>query len=203
MLTCTGGSQEHISIAGTGFFEVKNNIEVFQNIVHSNQNNGITLASEMRGLLLNIKVYNNKIYNNKYVGISLARNGPVDAQPMRNILIINNTVYNNGFGDWGGGIAIGNQDIQNLLTRNNIVNNNLSFQIAAEEIKISGFEIDHNLVYPFKFYPGEIHRLVEADPMFLNPGGKSFHLQSNSPAIDKGFMQNAPEFDFDGNLRPK
>ncbi len=179
------------------------NIEIFQNTVYNTQNDGITLASEMGGLLENIKVYNNIVYNNKYVGISITRNGPADIQPIKNVKIINNTVYGNGIGDWGGGIGIGNQDVQNLTIRNNISSNNLSFQIAAEGINTSGFEIDHNLVYPFNSYPGEIHGSIEKDPLFSNPESADFHLQETSPAIDSGSQEDAPLFDFEGNIRPQ
>jgi parallel beta-helix repeat protein len=179
------------------------NIEVYQNIVHDTQNVGFTLASEMGGLLENIKVYNNIAYNNESLGISVSRNGPAAVQPIRNIQIINNTVYHNGLGTWGGGISVSNQDAQGVVIRNNICSQNLSFQIAAEDVNPPGLTVDHNLVYPFNDYPGEFHGSVEAAPQFVNAATADFHLQLTSPAIDQGVATGAPTNDYDGNPRPQ
>ena len=40
------------------------------------------------------------------------------------------------------------------------------------------------------------------DPRFIDEFGLNFHLQSSSPAIDKGNTAKAPSIDFDGNPRP-
>ncbi|MBI5639145.1 MAG: right-handed parallel beta-helix repeat-containing protein, partial [Nitrospirae bacterium] len=176
--SCSNGWQENITVAGTSFFEVRNNhvhneltgygkegicikdgsangkvygnhvhhtwkvgiyidawdkhthdIDVFQNIVNDSRNDGFTVASEMGGLLENIKFFNNIAYNNSFLGINISLNGDVSVQshPMRNIEVINNTFYNNGLSGWGGGMAVGNPDVQGIIFRNNICSQNLSF----------------------------------------------------------------------------
>ncbi len=179
------------------------NLEVYQNSIHDTTN-GVVLASERGGLLENVKFYNNLVYNNRYVGISLTRNGTASmTQPLRNIQLFNNTVYHNGLGTWGGGIWLTNQDAQGVVIRNNICSGNLSFQIAAEGIAPAGFTVDHNLVYPFKGYPGAFHGSVEADPMFMNAAAADFHLQPASPAVDQGLSPDAPLFDYEELPRPQ
>ena len=43
---------------------------------------------------------------------------------------------------------------------------------------------------------------VAADPRFVDEFGLNFHVQSSSPAIDKGNTARAPAADFDGQPRP-
>jgi len=43
---------------------------------------------------------------------------------------------------------------------------------------------------------------VSATALFMNPGQYDLHLQSNSPAKDKGDNNHAPGEDYDGNPRP-
>ncbi|OGU13646.1 MAG: hypothetical protein A2X61_02055 [Ignavibacteria bacterium GWB2_35_12] len=181
------------------------NINVYNNVVH-NCNSGVVLASEMGGLLENIWVYNNILYDNKFLGIDVSYNGDdttVKVHPIKDVYIINNTVVNNGQ-EWGGGIANSNRDATNIIVRNNICSNNLSFQIAHEGINPSNMEIDHNLIWGFRDYPDEERGTdyVEADPMFTDTTAKNFHIILGSPAIDAGSPTDAPIFDFEYNLRP-
>ncbi|MEK9150015.1 MAG: right-handed parallel beta-helix repeat-containing protein, partial [Candidatus Desantisbacteria bacterium] len=180
------------------------NIEVFQNIVHDCANDGLTLASEQGGLLSNINVYNNIIYNNKLVGINITPNGTATNPPMQNLKIINNTIYNNGTGTWGGGIAAGNPNITGLVIRNNVVSQNLIFQIAIEGT-VTNLSVDHNLIDGYREYIDEIYGSdsVTGDPKFVDTSTLNFHLQASSPAIDKGTSTDAPSTDFDANPRPQ
>jgi hypothetical protein len=182
------------------------NIDVFQNTVHDVSHDvsgmGIALASEQGGLLEHIRVYNNIVYHNRLVGIWLpACCEGVASHPMSDIKIINNTFYNNGWETWGGGIGVENPDIQNVVIRNNIVSQNLYFQIAADASKVT---VDHNLIDGFRGTENEIYGedYVEGNPLFMNPSGADFHLQPNSPAIGRGSSADAPTDDFDGNPRP-
>ncbi len=182
------------------------NIEVYQNIVHDIDNNdGFTVASEMGGLLENIKFYNNIAYNNGVAGFNFSRNGPSSSRPMKDITVINNTFYNNGVSGWGGGIVLDNPDIQNVVIRNNIVSQNATFQIDLEaDVPTNQLTIDYNLIEGYRGYVDETRgsNYLEADPKFVNPG-VDFHLQSNSPAIDAGSATDAPGDDYEGNARPQ
>jgi hypothetical protein len=124
---------------------------------------------------------------------------------MQNIKVINNTFYNNGQTSFGGGIHIENPDAKNVVIRNNIVSQNLSFQIALEGVAPESVTVDHNLVDGYRGYPGEIYgnNSVVGDPLFANAPGGDFHLQGGSPAIDVGSSIDAPADDYDGRPRPQ
>lgn len=183
------------------------NIDIFQNIVFSTQNDGFCIASEMGGLLENIRIYNNLSYNNKFIGINISANGDSSAHPMKNIKIFNNTVYKNGKGEWGGGINISSKEITNVIIANNIVSQNLSFQIALDPgVPISQLQIKNNLIDGFRNYEGETkgQNYVEGNPDFLNIENFDFHLTKISPAINKGDNSSIPSdipYDFDLNER--
>lgn len=187
------------------------NIEVSKNVV-SDCDFGVVVASEQGGLLEDIKIYNNIVHNNKFVGITIAGWGgdfwPVSEHPTRNIEIINNTVYNNGHDIWGGGIWVYNPDARNIIIRNNICSQNLSFQIVVDSdipVQDLNLTVDYNLIDGYRGYDGEMYGsdYVEGNPMFANPSQADFHLQENSPAIDSGSSFDSPEDDFDGNRRPE
>ena len=182
------------------------NIEVFKNIVHDCGGDGMCVVSEAGGLLENVRIYNNIAYHNKWCGFGFGHYGePVSSRPLKDIEVINNTFYNNGEEDWTGGIYIESQDAENIVIRNNIISQNLTYQIQAEEgVPVQNFTIDHNLIDGYRGYEGEIYGVdyVEGDPKFVNPAGANFHLQENSPAIDSGSSVDAPSDDYKGNQRP-
>ncbi len=181
------------------------NIEVFQNIVHDCADNGFALVSEKGGLLENVTFYNNIAYNNEACGFTFGHWGvPVPSRPMKNIKVINNVFYNNGEGSWGGGISVESQDAEDVVIRNNICSQNLSFQIQVE-VSIPNLTVDYNLIDGYRGYDDEIYGsdYLEGDPMFVNPSRADFHLQEGSPAIDNGSSVDAPNDDFDGNPRPQ
>lgn len=182
------------------------NIAAFQNVVHDVlDNNGFALASEEGGLLENISIYNNIVYHNRYVGAVVSTYGDPVTHTMRNIQIVNNTFYDNGWTGWGGGIAVYNPDAQNVVVRNNIVSQNLYFQIAVGvDVPTQTLTIDRNLIDGYRGTEEETRGsdYVEGDPLFVNAGGASFYLREGSPAIDAGSAAGAPSDDFDGRLRP-
>jgi hypothetical protein len=184
------------------------NIAVYQNVVHDIQNNdGFAIGSEQGGLLENVRVYNNIAYHNRYVGLTIHNccEGPAK-HPVRDITVVNNTFYDNGWTIWGGGIALDNPDAQNVVIRNNIVSQNLYFQIAINPaIPAQNIAIDHNLIDGYRGTEGEIYGddYVEGDPLFADPSQADFHLQASSPAIDSGAALGAPARDYDGRPRPQ
>ncbi len=181
-------------------------IAVFDNVVHDTENDGFALASEMGGLLENIRLDNNIAYNNRFIGLHITQNGDTDVHPMRNVSLINNTVVGNGVGDWGGGIAVDSNEITNVVVRNNIVSNNLSFQmVIGSDVPLEQVSIDYNLVDGFREYEGEIYgqNYIVGDPLFVDAAANDFHLQQDSPAVNAGSPTDVPNTDFDGNTRPQ
>jgi hypothetical protein len=178
-------------------------ILVTQNTVFgSRESAGFTVASEQGGYLFNIRLENNIAYENYTYGIEISR-CCTESHPMDSITLINNTVYNNGEG-WGGGIIIDNAQVQNMVVRNNIASQNLTFQIArAVDVPVENVTIDHNLIDGFRGYEDEVYggEFIEADPGFFDPSVGDFHLMPDSPAIDAGSELDAPGLDFDGDLR--
>lgn len=183
-------------------------IEIARNRVHNCTNDGITLASEQGGLLENIRVINNLVYKNRYSGLAITPNGDVANPPMRTLSVTNNTFYSNGDGTqpspWGGGIVVDNPNIDTLVIRNNLLSNNLLFQIALE-VSVASLTAEKNLIHGFRSYSGEIkgNSPVEGDPLFVNISQSNFHLQTTSPAIDKAAATNAPADDLEKISRPQ
>jgi parallel beta-helix repeat protein len=179
-------------------------IEIFQNIVHDSESAGFTIASEMGGQLTNIRLYNNIAYRNYTYGIEISRCCS-SSHPMEGITIINNTVYENGIG-WGGGIIDDNAQAQNVVIRNNLASQNLTFQIAvAVDVPPGSVTVDHNLVDGFRGYEDEVYGedYVEGEASFVDSAAGDFHLQPDSPAIDAGSTADVPADDFDGEIRPQ
>ena len=184
------------------------NILVYQNMVHDIDAYGIVLASESGGLLENVRVYNNISYHNEYMGLGISSccDDLSPTHPMLNLDIINNTFFGSGLGAWGGGITVDNPDIQDVTLRNNIVSQNLSFQIVVEPLVPMGeLTVDHNLIDGFRGYEGEIRGsdYVEGDPRFMGALAGNFNLQAGSPAIDVGSPLEAPGDDMNGTTRPQ
>ncbi len=179
-------------------------IEVYANRVYHNRDAGIVMASEMGGLLENVRIFNNLVYDNEFVGISVD-DCCSETHPMAGIRIVNNTVVANGWGQWGGGILQANPQAGGVLVRNNIVAGNLEFQIALEGPDPGTVTIDHNLIDGFRGYEGEQYGAEhqEGDPRFRDPQAGDFDLLAGSPAIDHGSAEEAPVVDFAGRSRPQ
>ncbi len=179
-------------------------ITVSRNLVFDSvESSGFTIASEMGGLLSNIRLENNIACRNHTYGIEISYCCSA-SHPMDTIVLINNTLYANGVG-WGGGIIADNAQAQNVVIRNNIASQNLTFQIAvAADVPAGNVTVDHNLIDGYRGYEDEVYGedYVEGDPQFVNPAHGDFHLQPGSPAVDAGSAADAPSVDLDGDPRP-
>jgi hypothetical protein len=181
------------------------NIDYYDNLVHDNGWDGITVASEAGGLLENINIYNNVIFRNGRTGFVVGWYGEEDIehQPIRNIKFINNTLHDNGTRDEGGGIWIENCEAEDILIQNNIVSENRLFQIAfREDTLASGTVFKNNLTFGYKDHPGEIDNPLHADPKLFDPKNGDLRLLSDSPARSAGVAFDGITTDYDGFPRP-
>ncbi len=178
------------------------NIDVFNNTVHHCGNNGFNAQTEMGGLLENVRFYNNISYFNKWDGIALGSvtaDPNVTVTPVKHVKVINNTCYKNGSyqSGWGYGILVNNDDLQDVLIRNNICSRN-SAQIAIENIDTIS-QVDHNLIFGYNDAASCVYGAdsVIGDPLFVDTVTFDFHLQDNSPAIEAGIYLDSISFDRD------
>lgn len=200
-----------VGIYVDGWDRLTKNIEIYGNIVHSVQNDGIALACEVKGgILKNIQIYNNLVYDNVNNGINVSINGTAKKHPMKRIKIINNTVVNNGGDTWGGAILIDNPAAKSVIVRNNICSQNLTYQICvSKSVPKRNYKVDHNLIDGYREYDDPDIREIKGsapvfeDPLFIDASEPDFHLKSESPAIDKASDSHAPNSDFDGTVRPQ
>lgn len=192
-------------------------IELFGNVSRGNER-GFTISVRENSVTERIGVYNNLVYGNGYNGIAVDDySNKSDVRYITGVLsdikIVNNTVWGNGFEldppepvDWAhGGIFVTASNAEKVLIRNNIVGENRNFAIALHyEVPESEVTIDHNLIRTAAAHPREVlgTEYIEEDPAFVNEKGGDFRLSADSPAIDAGTPDEAPDIDFSGTARP-
>jgi parallel beta-helix repeat protein len=134
-----------------------NNNEVFNNIVRENQS-GIVIGHVNSGN----KLFNNTFYGN--IGNALS-------------------FYNNAAGwDLKNNIFSGNgQYALNAPANTKITHtHNLYFKLKGDVVKYN------NIVYSLPNITSFEPTAIGVNPNFTNPSNKDFHLQANSPCIDRG-----------------
>jgi parallel beta-helix repeat protein len=150
------------------------------------------------------RVWNNLVYKTRE-GIQLWH-------AASNVTISGNTVFNTR----QAGILVGCGDTGCVLSDNNTVSDNIVYHNSSTDgIREEGTTGTHNqylnnLVYlnavNWHLQNGNTHSGdVTADPQFVNytgDGTGDYHLQSTSPAIDRGTNVGAPSDDIDGGSRP-
>ncbi|VVB97666.1 Uncharacterised protein [uncultured archaeon] len=171
------------------------NIDVYNNIIKAAavlQNEDNDIRYNYTAVIDNISIYNNIFYG----GNSSLRVGPFYirgvnvAGTIKNVRIINNDFEGTYGVDVGGGLP----KVENVIIRNNIFSN------TGMSVLSGTVTIDHNIMFNT---PCVGTNYIAQYPEFVNPAGGDFHLQSTSPAIDRGSPIGAPGMDFDWNLRPQ
>ena len=197
--------------AGSGFNCGINQLTIFACNCVENAKIGINLSSD------NAKIVNSIINSNGYAGL--------DYRGKESLTIVNNLVVNNGL---NGEYCIRvNDQILPAPAKMFSVNNIFAFNYCG--IFMGGFVIlekeDHNIywsrddaeiVVNNRIYTREeINSKVwyeetgqggnsrSIDPLFVNFQYRDYRLARNSPAIDRGTGELAPDKDIEGNLRPQ
>lgn len=189
-----------------GFYITSGNNLIERSAIYRNAGWGVHLyTGDTSGAASSNIVRNNQIYNNARVGnrgpgillgsgtgnmaynnLLWGNNGgiQVDYGAAAQTKVYYNTVYNNR----SFGITVGSGSSQAVI-RNNIVYKNGGGTSGALSNQGSGTTLDHNLAGP--------------DPKFVNAAAANFHLQSNSPAINKGMGVSEVATDYDSVARPQ
>ncbi len=111
------------------------------------------------------------------------------------VTAINNTFANIAYH----GIGMRNNSVGGVV-KNNIFYNMETSYWTDDSSSIDG---DYNLIYNAQD-PGVkgLHDITGKAPLFVNPAGGDFHLQSTSPAVDAGLALPQVDLDFDRFPRP-
>jgi parallel beta-helix repeat protein len=162
------------------------NVTVSRNVVYSNEGYGIRLWEKLSGVGSSPIIENNVIFKNNGGGLKISG----DVQD--GMIYHNSIAANQGIG------LILATSVSGFDIKNNILNNNYT-QVEAG----SGNSFDYNLYFPdISFSQKGAHSITE-DPLFVDPANNDYHLQANSPAIDKGQPLSSVTTDNEGNSRPQ
>ena len=204
-------------------------ILIEQNVMHD-VDFGIELASEHKDRATSyILARNNLIYHGHTAGISIGGYAP-ERGHTEHCTVINNTLYDNDTSATGTGEFQMQWNMSDNVFANNIVYAGSRCLIALNKSQLDkdrpAATIDHNLYYcaagakasTWAGASGSItgfDKYAEAtgydrhsrflDPKFVNASAHDFHLQSDSPALAAGTMNDLSvgELDLDGATRVK
>ncbi len=220
-----GGSEAGGGDRGAGgiYVDGGKNIHIERNRVYS-ANIGIEIASEhANGNASYLTVTNNLVYHNHIAGIAMGGYDP-DRGYAAHCAIVNNTLYHNDTVHSGSGELMLQYDTRNNIIKNNIFYaNDQNVLISNVYIQNSGNIVDDNLYYApggaehsewlwqnvsytgfdaYRSGTGNDAHSVFANPVFVDFVHPDLHLQSGSPAINKGDNSAVvSNHDFDGELR--
>ncbi len=175
--TLTGFSDAGITIkSGSDDFTIQNCI------ITNNSGDGIR-AQDSASVL----IFNNLLSGNGGTGIGIV--GQISGSP--NARVLSNTMVGNGTR----GLIVGNTSAASpgALVHNNVVQGNggdANIKVFTAPRSDVGYDGDYNLVFPGTYLPNTINGSHDfnGDAKFTG----DFHLQSTSPAIDRGSPLNLP-----------
>jgi len=177
-----------------------------------NQGGGVALESDPTTEFAAV------VTNNVIVGNS-AKNGGGVYEYFCQARIVNNTITGNT-GFFGGGVYLGQGDVAFPVTlTNNIIEGNFLSSSAGTGGGIYKLDLDAAFEPNIGFndiwsnqknnVAGDrtdadtigVNGNISLDPRFVNKGARNFHLDPNSPAIDRATTSNAPPVDKDNQPR--
>jgi len=116
--------------------------------------------------------------------------GGIDCWQASFPLIVNSTISGNVVSQFGGGIF--SHDTSSPTVKNSIIWGNIPNQIQGFASTVTYSDVQDG-------YSGAGN--IASDPLFV--GGGNYHLTANSPCIDTGTSNGAPDTDLEGNSRPQ
>jgi hypothetical protein len=164
---------------------------IIRNNIAGDDGGGISTAHS------DVTIRNCLIVENKAQDIGGAvAGGGIRIHGYGNPTIINSTIANNSTpGSGGGGIVV-------YWNTNPVIANCIVYNNAGGEIKTSG---NANPVVTYSLVKGGHtgQGNIDTDPLFADATatGGDYHLSDDSPCIDAGTSDNAPETDLEGNER--
>jgi parallel beta-helix repeat protein len=115
--------------------------------------------------------------------------GGIDCWQSSSPLIVNSTISGNIVSQYGGGLFC--HDTSTTTVKNSIIWGNTPNQIQGFPSTVTYSDIQGG-------YSGQGN--IDVNPLFV--GNDDYHLAANSPCIDTGTSNGAPDTDIDGNSRP-
>lgn len=164
----------HIDGGDAGWNGLVTNIEIYDNLIYNNANQGMWAAPEGDGDIDGVHVHHNIAYNNAADGFSVYDHpdGAVSGGTIDNVVFEFNTAVGNGGTNTGyGGFAHNHERATGIVFRNNIAwaNTGRGFDVESTTI------MDHNLC-------GESNCEIRSNPRFVN-APTDLRLAAGSPAI--------------------
>ncbi|MCI0563894.1 MAG: DUF1565 domain-containing protein [Nitrososphaera sp.] len=203
----TGGSASHMDIiqtfgSGIGSLIFEKNLIDMSNVsggypqMFMTENNGNSTTGSW------------EIRNNIWIGVPAVANIGIP-----NLHFYNNTVYDSGSSlvIWMYNVS-GKGDHTGAKVKNNIIvapSNISSYSAAiARDGSYSGVEIDNNFITRIGTWGAvsgfnETNGLNGGNPQFVSASANNFHVQANSPAINRGATLAGFNYDYDGVTRPQ
>jgi hypothetical protein len=182
-------------------------VHIGQNSISGAAANGIFIIAGSDGAAYNTvtgtTIENNIITDNADAGILL--HGAGNRTPnnlIENVVILNNTIVENG-NEWAGGININSNSSTNIITGVKIINTILWNNAGNDVVRgsLTPDVVNCSILNDPRFIG--INGNFYSFPSFADLNQKDFHIQKNSPCIDKGDSQTEtlPDYDFEGDSR--
>ena len=203
----SGSHQDVIQTFGLGG-ATSRNIVFEKNLINNTNGNGLQMFMTESNGSANMRDWD--IRNNVYIGVSGQANLGIP-----NIRFYNNTVYNSGAGnnlimylyDASGKSNFSGAQIKNniFITPSGISSYGkvLSVGSSGSNIQISNNFISRIGTWGSVSGFNDPNGINGGNPQFANTSPNDFHLQSTSPAINRGTTLTGFNYDHDGVTRPQ
>lgn len=179
------------------------NVQVYNNLVHDNQADAITVSSEGVGTVDNVRIYNNITYGNGILGVNGGQGVAITTGT--NISVYNNTSVGDIIGFQITGGAFGAPLPSNVFYRNNMVIGPRYKSLSV--YKSAGLLVERNIFSPTLNEEGDNSALTKTNNLVVADALLSdlWHLTAASPAIDSATTigGTVAATDYENQARPQ